>query len=72
MKDAYQYLSIKERFETAEAKESLKRQCKWCGRKKVIPIYVERLLCDWCGYWIYREPSIEFKYKLEEQMKRNV
>ncbi len=72
MKDVYQYLSIKERFKSADAKSSLKKQCKQCGRKKVIPKYVDRLLCDWCGHWIYREPSIEFKYMLEEQMKRNV
>ena len=72
MKVAYEYLSIKERFASANAKSDLKKQCKQCGRKKVIPVYVDRLLCDWCGSWIYRTPSIEFKYKLEKEMKRNV
>lgn len=66
----YQYLTTKQLEDIAHAKETLKRKCKHCGRRKVIPVYVDRILCDWCGFWIYREPNIEFKYKLEEQMKR--
>ena len=68
--NTYQYLTKKQIENIANAKETLKRKCKHCGRRKVIPVYVDRILCDWCGLWIYREPNIEFKYKLEEQMKR--
>ena len=68
--NTYQYLTKKQIEDIYNAKSKLKRQCKHCGRKKVIPVYLDRILCDWCGFWIYREPSIEFKYKLEEQMKR--
>lgn len=49
-----------------QALDKLKITCK-CGRRKVIPAYVDRLICDWCGHWVYRTKAIEFKYKLNEE-----
>jgi len=46
-----------------------KHQCKICGRKMIIPNFVDRQMCDWCGHWIYRTAKIEFKYKMMEQLK---
>ena len=66
----YQGLTRKQVQSIDNEKERLKVACKVCGRRKVIPVYVDRLLCDWCNHWIYREPNIEFKYKLEEQLKK--
>lgn len=55
-----------EMYRESQAKDKLKITCK-CGKRKVIPAYVDRLICDWCGHWIYRTKAIEFKYKLNEE-----
>ena len=28
-------------------------QCK-CGRKELIPVWMDKKLCSWCGNFIYR------------------
>ena len=39
--------------------------CK-CGHSVVIKPIVDRILCSYCGYWIYRTPEIEKKYKQQD------
>jgi len=56
-------------YKENQAIDKLKITCK-CGKRKVIPSYVDRLICDWCGHWIYRTKAIEFKYKLKEENKK--
>lgn len=43
-------------------------KCK-CGHKSIIPHNIDRIICWYCGHWLYREAKIEFKYKLKETMK---
>lgn len=43
-------------------------QCK-CGHKEVMPIWINKKLCSWCGNYIYRYKKDEFKEKLLKQLK---
>lgn len=70
MIDYYSGLTKKQVKAIDNERERLKITCKHCGRRKVIPVFLDRLLCDWCNIWIYRTPSLEFKYKMQDQMKR--
>lgn len=29
----------------------------------------DRVICSYCGNWVYRTPELEFKYKMVEKMK---
>ena len=44
---------------------------KHCGHTMHIPYWVEKQLCDYCGYYRFREKKDEFKYRLKERMYRN-
>lgn len=44
-------------------------KCK-CSHSVVIPNSKDRLLCDYCGYYVYKNKRIEFKYKLREKMNK--
>lgn len=48
----------------------VKHKCK-CSHTVIIPEFIDRQLCDYCGHWIYRNPKLEFEYKLREEMKKN-
>lgn len=41
-----------------------------CGHKIVIPKWVEKQICSWCGHWVYRNKKLEFKDRLKERMIR--
>lgn len=44
--------------------EKTKRYCK-CGHSLIMPIWVDKQLCDWCGNYVYKDKETEFKYKLK-------
>ena len=48
--------------------EKYKVRCK-CSHTFIIS-RVDRALCSHCGRWVYRTPEIEFKHKLQEQLKK--
>lgn len=43
-------------------------QCN-CGRKELIPIWMDKKLCSWCGNYIYRNKKLEFKERLKKELK---
>lgn len=47
----------------------VKVQCK-CGHKNVFPYWIDRKVCTWCGYYVYRTPQIEFREKLLKALKK--
>ncbi|MBO5138710.1 MAG: hypothetical protein J6B89_03610 [Bacilli bacterium] len=49
--------------------DEIKFKCK-CGHRTVIPRWVEKQICSWCGHWVYRNKKTEFKDKLKERMVR--
>ena len=40
-----------------------KYYCK-CGHTLFMPYGVDRKLCDWCGYYFYKDKKYEFKERL--------
>lgn len=52
----------------ANAYAEVSIQCK-CGHKSVIPFWVDKVVCSWCGYYVYRNKKLEFKEKLSKKLK---
>lgn len=42
--------------------------CK-CGHGSVFSIQTDRIICSYCGHYVYRTPQLEFEYKLKEKMR---
>jgi hypothetical protein len=40
-----------------------------CGHRVIMPKWVDKRICDWCGRWVFRNKKDEFKYRLQEKMK---
>lgn len=45
-----------------------KRQCEYCGHKMIVA-KADRVICSWCGHYIYKNDGIEFKYKVKEMIR---
>lgn len=45
-------------------------KCK-CGHKSVMPVWVDKRICWWCGYTLYRNAQCEFKDKLRKEIRKN-
>lgn len=62
-------LSIKEFERMTDEYDKVKYKCK-CGRRIVIPKWVDKQLCDWCGNYVFKSKADEFKYRVKEKMKK--
>ena len=49
--------------------EKVKIKCPHCGRKLVIPVWVDKQLCSWCNHYVFRDKQKEFKYRIKEKIK---
>lgn len=54
----------------AEVYNQNKFPCKHCGHKQLVPNFMKRNLCDWCGHWVFRNDKDEFEFRMQEQIKR--
>lgn len=43
--------------------------CK-CGHIVCIPAFREKVLCKWCGEYVFTDKRKEFEYRLLEQKRR--
>ena len=43
--------------------------CKNCGHTVTV-LSVDRIICDWCGYWVYKDDKTEFMYKMMENIRK--
>ena len=48
---------------------NFKTKCKHCGHSITMP-NAERTICSYCGYWVYRNKKIEFKYRMKEMLRK--
>lgn len=53
-----------------QALQGISYKCKKCGRKAIIPKFVKKQLCSWCGNYVYSDPKEEFKIKLKEERRK--
>ena len=61
-------LTIKEFKRMTDEYEKVKYICK-CGHRVVIPKWVDKQLCDWCGRYVFKDKRSEFKYRIMEAIK---
>lgn len=54
---------------SSDERDKVKIKCNHCGRKAIIPVWVDKQLCSWCGYYIYRNKKLEF---LENMKKKGI
>ena len=63
------FLSYKdiEKFNRRATDNTVK--CK-CGHSVVITNKYDRVICTWCGNWVYKNKKVEFKYKMLKELKK--
>ena len=54
-------------FKNHDKLSKLNVKCKNCGHT-VFPAR-DRIICSYCGSWVYKSDKIEFKYKFKEIAK---
>ena len=61
-------LTIKEFSKMQDEYDKVKYRCA-CGHRVVIPNWVDKNVCDWCGNYVFKNKKDEFKYRLKEKLK---
>ena len=54
----------------SEEYDKVKYICK-CGHRVVIPKWVDKQLCNWCGEYVFKSKKDEFQYRVLQQVKKN-
>lgn len=48
----------------------IKYYCPKCGHAVIIHNHINKVLCDWCGHYVYKNKKVEFIEKLQIAMKK--
>lgn len=62
-------LTEKEIIKLSDEYNKLKIKCKHCGHKLVIPVWVDKQICSWCGNYVYRNKQMEFREEVKKLIK---
>lgn len=60
------FRTLDEIIKQQESQNDFKVRCK-CGHRVLI-VTKDRMICSWCGKYVYKTPKLEFEYKLKEYM----
>lgn len=60
-------LTVKEYERMCNEYDKVKYVCTRCGRRNIIPYNVEKVICSWCGRYVFKSKKDEFKYRLQEK-----
>lgn len=52
----------------AEEYDKVKYLCK-CGHRVIIPKWMDKNICDWCGNYVFKSKKDEDLYRIKEKMK---
>lgn len=52
-----------------EALNQIRHRCK-CGHTVIIPKFVDKQICDWCGKYVFRTKQAEFNYRIKEKLNK--
>lgn len=63
-------LTAKEYKRMTEEYDKVKYKCSKCGHKNVIPKWMDKTICDWCGVWVFKSKKDEDLYRIKERMKK--
>lgn len=44
-------------------------KCKKCGHT-ILVARKDRIICSYCGNWVYKNDKTEFEYKMKEKLKK--
>lgn len=47
-----------------------KTKCK-CGHSVAIPPNIDKLVCHWCGRYVFKDKKAEFEYRIKEIKNKN-
>lgn len=51
-----------------EEYDKVKYRCK-CGHRVVIPAWVDKQVCSWCGSYVYKNKEDEFKDRMKSVLR---
>jgi predicted SprT family Zn-dependent metalloprotease len=58
----------KEFQQRAREYDKVKYMCK-CGRKAIIPKRLNKVICDWCGNYVFKTKKDEDIYRIKQKIK---
>lgn len=64
-------MTVKEFERQSKEYDKVKVKCK-CGHRLVIPVWVDKQICSWCGHYVYRNKQLEFREKITQKMKKAI
>ena len=53
----------------ADSKSKVRKLCK-CGHSLLVPAYIQKVKCSYCGCWVFHNKKDEFNYKLEIALRK--
>ena len=53
----------------AEEMSKLKCLCTNCGHKEIIPVFVDKKICSYCGNVVQNNSLLHFKYKMRKEIQ---
>ena len=59
-------LSYKEIELKAKEQTESRIKCKHCGHSRLLGKR-DKVICNWCGNYIFKDDETEFKYRMQEQ-----
>lgn len=62
------YLENPEKYK--HAMQSISYKCKKCAHKVIIPKFVKKQICSWCGNYVYSDPKEEFKERFKTERRK--
>lgn len=48
-----------------------KKKCR-CGHSIILPPHLNKIVCNWCGNYVFKTKKDEFEYRLQETMHKEV
>lgn len=63
-------LSEKEFSRMSNELDKVKYKCSYCGRRAIIPKCIDKVVCDWCGHYVFKNKKDEDIYRIREKMKK--
>lgn len=62
-------MKYKEIIKYAEEISKGKVKCK-CGHSVIMPPKFNKVICDWCGNYVFRDKKAEFEYRFKEKLNK--
>lgn len=63
-------MELKEIVKYHEALTEARVKCKHCGHSIVITNKINRVICTWCGNYVFKTDKDEFKFRVKEKIKK--